>query len=68
MLFVTMTSNCCGLRDDLHGTVVDVHVGEFHVRKLLGNLNYGLAPQLRALEHIRLIHRTNGFAPMHAQG
>ena len=40
MLFVTMTSNCAGLRDDLHGAVVDVHVLKRDIGKLLRRLRY----------------------------
>jgi hypothetical protein len=41
---------------ELHGRVVHVHVGKFHVRIVPGLVNDHLAPQLGDLEHIGLVH------------
>ncbi len=57
MLPVTMTSNCFGARTSCMRGVVDVHVGERHVRIVARHRGDHFTPELGDFEHVGLVHR-----------
>ena len=54
-----------GLKDELHGAVIDIHVGQGDFRIILCDLGDDPAPQAGSIEDVGLVHAADLFAAFH---